>query len=107
MSLVIDIADTIVSLTALIGLIITLIKFHSQNKEDAIMQIRKIAQEEIVNFLDTDKFKHSIIDIMNESNVNSKVNDIDSKITQLLAILCYTDSKLKDTELCRSSDRSK
>ena len=100
MSLIIDIADTIISITALIGLIITLLKYHSQSNSEFEMKVKKIAHDEIVTFIDSEKFKKSIIDILNDSQVSHRVNDIDTKITQLLTIMCYTDTKLKDSILC-------
>ena len=100
MSLIIDTADTIISITALIGLIITLLKYRNQSNSEFEMKVKKIAHDEIVTFTDSEKFKKSIIDILNDSQVSHKVNDIDIKITQLLTIMCYTDTKLKDSILC-------
>ena len=100
MSLILDIADTIVSVTALVGLIITLLKYKTQSNTDFEMKVKKIAHDEIVTFLDSEQFKHTIIDILNDSKVSRRVDDIDVKVTQLLTIICYTDNKLRDSPVC-------
>jgi len=97
---IISITDTIISITALVSLIITLLKYRRLTEKEFQDRVQKIARDEILNFVDSEQFKKNIVDIINDSKLYERIEIIDTKLTEMLTILCYTDDKLKNTPVC-------
>jgi len=88
-------------------LIISLSRYRHTSEKEFQSKVQKIARDVIIEFIDSEQFKKSIIDVINDSKLSRRIDTIDTKLTELLAILCYTDDKLNDTPVCSKINHNK
>ncbi|AZI75878.1 hypothetical protein SBFV3_gp43 [Sulfolobales Beppu filamentous virus 3] len=96
---IVAVTDTIISTTAIITFIITYKRYKRSTEHDIDTHMRHIANDTFNEFINSVKFKDAVNYII---DTNKKINEIDTKLTMLLVILCTEDNKLKQTPFCQS-----